>query len=406
MNYTGYAEFCRRIGYRVMETPGGIWIGPSFGFFNRMPLYETTPPTREEMLALFRHYPIVGLNYASSPDGYSKISHNYFIRNRNYGLDTLDKKGRWSVKKGLANCHVRPMEFDELYRLGMPLNRDSLTRQGRTDPMFTNDDQWRCLCQAGKRVEEVEAWGAFVGEAIAAYLILIRLGPVVSLLYSSSQNSLLNFHPCPALFFSVVQAMMQKPGVEAIYNGPEWFGSGEGLDRFKQRLGFVPEPVAFIPRFRPLLSRILRRQKIRHAVSFIGPCLLNVNDDCHQRIEQVLDLAFTKPPHTPPSFQAGDMVRVRSRQEIEKKLGNLGKLHGCMFMDEMWSYCGTVQQILKPLMKYVDRSDYKIRECHGVYLLKGVMCQGSQFPGGCDYSCFFFWREEWLKKIEETHPPL
>jgi hypothetical protein len=31
-------------------------------------------------------------------------------------------------------------------------------------------------------------------------------------------------------------------------------------------------------------------------------------------------------------------------------------------------------------------------------LLDGVMCDGTEH-GGCDRSCFLFWREEWLKRV-------
>ena len=31
MNYAEYAKYCRLIGYRVEETPYGIWIGPKAG---------------------------------------------------------------------------------------------------------------------------------------------------------------------------------------------------------------------------------------------------------------------------------------------------------------------------------------------------------------------------------------
>lgn len=289
MSYSAYAEFCRLIGYKVLETPHSVWIGPSHGFFNRMPLYETTSPTEEELQALFKRHRILGVNYAAEPGGKGKISHNYFIRNRNYNLKTLDKKGRWSIQKGMENCQVRPMCFDELYRLGMPLNLDSLSRQGRTDPMFTNEAQWKRLCRAGGELDQVEAWGSFVGEELGAYLISIRLGKVVSLLYSNARTNLLSYHPSPVLFFSVVQTMMQKPGLEAVYNGPEWLTSGKGLDRFKQRLGFVAEPVAFVLQLRPLASRVLRSRRVRRAISSLGPRLLN--NEFHRRVEAVLDMA-------------------------------------------------------------------------------------------------------------------
>lgn len=155
--------------------------------------------------------------------------------------------------------------------------------------MFTREEQWKCLCRAGEKVEQVEAWGAFVGGELGAYLISIRLGKVVSLLYSHSRTSLLTFHPSPALFFTVIQNMMRSPGIESVYNGPEWLTSGRGLDRFKQRLGFVPEPVVFVLQLQPLARRVLLNKGVRRIVSALGPRLLM--GEFHRKAEAVLDMA-------------------------------------------------------------------------------------------------------------------
>lgn len=101
------------------------------------------------------------------------------------------------------------------------------------------------------------------------------------------------------------------------------------------------------------------------------------------------------------SLQAGDLVRIRPRPDIEKTLDQDGQLRGCLYMSEMWQYCGTVHRVLKPMHQYLDEQDYKIRECRGIVLLENVMCCGSAYPEGCDCSCFFFWREEWLEKIPD-----
>lgn len=113
-------------------------------------------------------------------------------------------------------------------------------------------------------------------------------------------------------------------------------------------------------------------------------------------------LSVNTTPRKSSGLKAGDLVRIRSSEEIEKTLDPRGELHGCLYMSEMWAYCGTIQRVLKPVVRYLDESDYKVRECSGVVILKGVMCQGSEYPEGCDCSCFFFWREEWLGKIPET----
>jgi hypothetical protein len=289
MSYTEYAEFCRFIGYHAEETPHGIWIGPSHGFFNRVPLYETTTPGEDELRFLFRQRSTLGVHYAAAPGSRGKESHNYFVRDQNYDLKTLNSKGRWSVRKGLRNCQVRPMCFDELHRLGMPLNLDTLARQGRDDPLFSDADCWARLCQAGAKVDGAHVWGAFCGEQLAAYVVFIRLGSVVNLLYHNSRASLMEFHPSSALFFTVTQTMMQTPGVKAVYNGSEWLTTTKGLDRFKQRMGFRTEPVIFVVQLRSMLRRVLLDWGGRRVINALERWLSD--RDSFQSVQAVLDIA-------------------------------------------------------------------------------------------------------------------
>lgn len=101
-----------------------------------------------------------------------------------------------------------------------------------------------------------------------------------------------------------------------------------------------------------------------------------------------------------PSFSAGDCVRVRAEEEIVRTLDQWGKLKGCRFMPEMRPYCGTEQTVLKPLERFFDEREYTLKKARGLVLLKDVMCQGVDLSGRCDRSCFFFWRIEWLEKVE------
>jgi hypothetical protein len=109
-------------------------------------------------------------------------------------------------------------------------------------------------------------------------------------------------------------------------------------------------------------------------------------------------------PITGTPLNAGDLVRVRSRDEIKATLDHWGSLKGCSFMPEMWPYCDTTQRVLKPMNHFFDERDYKLRRTRGIILLEGTICQGTALFGQCDRACFFFWREEWLEKVEAVSP--
>ncbi len=111
-------------------------------------------------------------------------------------------------------------------------------------------------------------------------------------------------------------------------------------------------------------------------------------------------------PAAPPVHSAsvplkpGDLVRVRSRAEIESTLNNWRQLKGCAFMPEMAPYCDTTQRVWKRMERFVDERDLRVKRSKGIILLEGVLCQGTAEFGSCDRSCFVFWREEWLEKIQ------
>jgi hypothetical protein len=104
---------------------------------------------------------------------------------------------------------------------------------------------------------------------------------------------------------------------------------------------------------------------------------------------------------TPIKFNPGDKVLVKSKDKIQVTLNYWNELKGCSFLPEMWQYCGTIQRVLKPVQRFVDERDCRVKKVKGVYLLEGVICQGFELYGGCDRACFYFWREEWLEELIE-----
>ncbi len=100
-------------------------------------------------------------------------------------------------------------------------------------------------------------------------------------------------------------------------------------------------------------------------------------------------------------LKAGDTVRVRTREEIEATLNPWGQLKGCMFMPEMLPYCGTTQRVFRQMERFVDERDYRVKKCKGIVFLEGLHCEGTSDYGRCDRFCLYFWREEWLEKIDE-----
>ncbi len=130
--------------------------------------------------------------------------------------------------------------------------------------------------------------------------------------------------------------------------------------------------------------------KILHALMKRIRLLINLLERKHRRFP---------PPAGAAGFTSGELVRVRPYREIEKTLDPRGFLKGCGFMDGMKPFCGTRQRIFKPVERFLDERDYRVKKCKGIYILEGVLCEGTKAFGRCDRACHFFWREEWLEGI-------
>jgi len=99
------------------------------------------------------------------------------------------------------------------------------------------------------------------------------------------------------------------------------------------------------------------------------------------------------------NFQPGETVRVRSEEEIAETLDENGKNGGLWFMPEMRRYFGQQFKVYKRVEKIIMETTGEYRRMKNTVLLEGVICDGSEHHG-CDRSCFHYWREVWLERVE------
>jgi hypothetical protein len=97
---------------------------------------------------------------------------------------------------------------------------------------------------------------------------------------------------------------------------------------------------------------------------------------------------------------AGELVEVRSREEILATLDENGKLNSMPFMPEMLQYCGKRFRVFKRSDKTCDNiKQWSMRRVKDAVHLTGIRCDGSSH-GNCDAGCLIFWNEAWLKGVK------
>jgi hypothetical protein len=100
-------------------------------------------------------------------------------------------------------------------------------------------------------------------------------------------------------------------------------------------------------------------------------------------------------------LQPGDLVEVKSADEISQTLDGTGKNRGLGFMPEMWDYCGQRGRVFKRVEKVcLENAPRTVRAMKNTVILEGAVCKGSGI--GCDRACFYFWREIWLRRVPSS----
>jgi glycosyltransferase involved in cell wall biosynthesis len=103
-------------------------------------------------------------------------------------------------------------------------------------------------------------------------------------------------------------------------------------------------------------------------------------------------------------LRSGEWVEVRSREEILRTLDKHGRLDGLPFMPQMFQYCGTRLRVFKRAHKTCDTiHGTGGREMRQAVHLHDVRCDGQSYAG-CGAACLIFWKDAWLKRVEDARP--
>jgi hypothetical protein len=107
------------------------------------------------------------------------------------------------------------------------------------------------------------------------------------------------------------------------------------------------------------------------------------------------------------NLKAGELVQVRSPEEIMATLDEDSCCENVPFMPEMLQYAGRTLRVWKRADKTCDpaNSPWSIRRLTDTVHLQGIRCDGSTH-GGCQAGCLIFWKERWLKRVEPGYLPL
>jgi hypothetical protein len=103
------------------------------------------------------------------------------------------------------------------------------------------------------------------------------------------------------------------------------------------------------------------------------------------------------------NLQPGDLVQVRSREEILRTLNKKRDNLGLSFDVEMEPFCGKTFRVLKRVEKLIhERTGKMVKIRRDCIVLDGVTCGGclSRNRMFCPRAIYPYWREIWLRRVQ------
>jgi hypothetical protein len=116
--------------------------------------------------------------------------------------------------------------------------------------------------------------------------------------------------------------------------------------------------------------------------------------------------SLKKTPVETLDLKPGELVRVKSKEEIVKTLDTNNANRGLTFDGEMLRYCGREARVLRRVEQIIDeKSGRMLRFKNACVVLEAVTCTGA-YHRQCPRGIYPYWREIWLERSESASPQL
>lgn len=104
-------------------------------------------------------------------------------------------------------------------------------------------------------------------------------------------------------------------------------------------------------------------------------------------------------------LQPGEIVEIKSEEEIFATLDGEDKTRGLRFDSEMLNYCGRRAKVLRRIERIIDEKTGRMLQIkHDCVILDRVLCTG-HYHRSCPRAIYPYWREVWLKRVDDLSRP-
>jgi hypothetical protein len=294
MTRDGMAAFLTRLGHRVVRTRSCYWYDLWPRFFLAIPHSVPVTPTAAELRALFGVTRGVGARFMSPVAGPGRSSYAFILDDRGYDLDRVSANTRSKIRRGLKHCVVRRLDPGFVRARGADTNADTLARMRFQQDVYGWDRYWNAVAAS----DGIEVWGAVQADDVLAYAVVAHVEGCAEILVARSRSDALRYYPNNALVFTLAQDLLGRRDVDRILFGLEPLEPVDGVNAFKDSMGFRREPLRQRVVFHPWLARVMASRLARRAAGLMAQRRPQV--EFWRKLDGALSFDAPGPPSRPP----------------------------------------------------------------------------------------------------------
>ena len=121
------------------------------------------------------------------------------------------------------------------------------------------------------------------------------------------------------------------------------------------------------------------------------------------RFRRPLVGALTQTPVGQLGLQPGEIVRVKSLEQIVQTLDQKGRNRGLQCYVELGQFSGRSYRVRTRLDRMIAEPTGQMRKVQGTVILEDNNCLCANVLGGCPRQDYTYWREVWLERV--NHKP-
>ena len=267
------APFYRALGHKVWSRYGVIWVDAGRFSLMSVPCNQKLTLTKEEIQDLLRASGRMIAVFPTTEKTGITVA-DFWIRDKSFSLSFLQRQFRQHVIKNEETCDVRLVSWDELSRIGLSVNRNTMERRGLKMHRSTQPESWKQICAVAGTIKGFDVIGCFYKGELAGYLISWVFNEICQGMMLHRDSKFNDLGTGNNLVYHFTDEMIHRPDIHSVSMGRSWFPVVESLDRFRRHAGYVDETlklgVVLHPRWEKILGSSMAHQFLQKLTNWTG----------------------------------------------------------------------------------------------------------------------------------------